>query len=228
MTALAPFTGGGSLAFLPGALAGAGVGTALSGAFSGAGAKKKTSDDDDIQALIAKLQTSSGTTSAKGAELSGLGSEALRPVLQYFKSIIGGDPNALMEATRPERSRVIDQYDTARKNISEFGARGGGTNSVVAQSRFDEADTLANLTATARREAVGQAGNLGATLEGLGLSADQLASADLNTVIQAILSQKGLDLTKSGQNKQMAAGLAEGLGTLLGLFLTRGSGVANA
>ena len=112
----------------------------------------------------------------------------------------------------------------ARQVIGEFGPRGGGSNAALAESRFAQASDLSNLTVQARRDAVGQSAQLGSQLTGLGLSADQLASADLNTVVRAILEQKGLDITKSGHNKQLAGGLAEGLGTLLGLFLTRNKG----
>src|SRR3990167_8019886 len=153
-----------------------------------------------------------------------MGTEALAPVLDYFKKILGNDPSAMLAATAPQRGRVIDQYDTARKAIANFAPRGGGSSEAFAQSYVSEGQDLSALTSQARSEATGQAAQLGTALQGLGLTADQLASADLNTIIQAILGKQQLDLTKSWQNKQMAAGLAEGLGTLLGLYLTRQGG----
>lgn len=224
LTALAPFTGGSSLAFLPAALAGTGIATGIGGAFDGGGAKKPKDADPDIAPFLKQLEGSANTASATGKELSGMSRETLQPILDYFQSLVGGDENALLAATRPERSRVIDQYDTARKTISEFGPRGGGTNSAVADSFFGQADELSNITALARRDAVGQSAQIGTALQGLGLTAEQMASGDLTSIINAILTSKGLKMQESGQNKQLAAGLSEGLGTLLGLYLTRGAG----
>lgn len=202
-----------------------GIGGFLSGLFSGGGSKKTPTDDDpEVNDLIANLRASSDKSRATGDALTGMSADALGPVLSYFKRLTSGDPSAALSATRPERTRVIDQYDTARKMISEFSPRGGGSNAALAESRFDEASDLSNITALARRDAVGQQAQLGTTLAGLGMTADQLASADLNTVLNAILAEKGFDVQKSGQKSQMAAGLAEGLGTLVGLYLTRGGG----
>lgn len=216
----------------PGTAIGAGVGGLL-GLFTGG--KKKTAadgssvadpaDTDPLNDILGKLNESRTAASARSGDLTGMGDDALRPVLDYFKKIMGGDPNAALEATRPERTRVIDQYDTARKMISEFSPRGGGSNAALSSSRFDEASDLSNITALARRDAVGKSAELGTALTGLGLSAEQIASADLNTIVNAILRNKNIDanadLAKSGQNKALYGDLAQGLGTLLGLFLTR-------
>lgn len=230
--AAAPWSGGASLALLGPLAAG---GSALAGGIGdliGGGADDPRSPTDPsraaLQSVIGDLQQTSRASRAKGTELSGIGADTLAPVLQYFQSLIGGDPQALLQATRPERSRVMDQYDAARLAVSQSSPRGGGTNAVLAQSRFAEASDVANLTATARRDATTQAANLGTTLTGLGLSADQLASQDLGTVLNGLLaaegidvSRAGLDLTKRGQNMQTATGIGEALGTLLGLMLTR-------
>lgn len=226
LAAAAPFTGGSSLAWLPAALATTGVGTAVSGVTEKSVGSGKTPDAIANDPNLATLQSSSTALRGQGTALQSMGADALQPVLAYFSKLAGGDPQALLEATRPERARVIDQYDTARKAISDFSPRGGGSNAALASSRFAEASDLSNITANMRSNAASAAGNLGTTLTGLGLSAQQLASADLNTVINAVLTQQGFDVTKHGQNAQAASGIAEGLGTLLGLYLTRGGGGA--
>lgn len=195
-----------------------GAGGFLSGLFGGG----DKADTNAIDPILKSLQDKSADAGTQGKQLSGMGADALAPVLDYFKKVLGNDPSAIMQATQPQRGRVIDQYDTARKSIANFAPRGGGSSEAYAGSYVSEGQDLSALTSQARTEATGQAAQLGTALEGLGLSAQQLQSADLNTIIQAILSKQGLDLIKSGQNKQMAAGLAEGLGTLLGLSLTRG------
>jgi hypothetical protein len=178
-------------------------------------------DDEEIMKL---LKEHSAKMSGEAGNLSGQGTEALAPVMDYFKKLLSGDPNMMMEATRPERGRVIDQYDTARKAVTSFAPRGGGQTSAVAGSFVQEAQQLGDVTSSARKEAVGQAGQLGATLKGLGLSADDLATKDLNSIISAVMGNKQLDLVKRGQNMAMVGELGQGLGSLLGTYLTRGQG----
>ena len=219
--AAAPFTGGLSL-WPTIAMAGAGIG----GGFLGSKLAGGGDDEDRPEDAIAKmLQQSSAETRSQAGALAGQGAETLNPTIQYFKQILSSDPSAVMDATRQERGRVIDQYDTARKAISNFGPRGGGTTSALAESRFAEGETLADVVSRARSEAVGQAGQLGVNLTGLGLSADQLASADLNTVLNSIFAREGLDVTKRGQNMQALGGVGQAAGQLLGLFLTRPGGI---
>lgn len=206
--------------------AGSALGGLFGKLFGGGGGGKDDKDrklDRQLAPYLSDLNASSTSLRAQGDELSGMGNEALQPLLQYFQALVGGDPNALMAATQPERARVIDQYDTARKSIGEFGGRGGGANRAMADSQFSQANTLSNITAFARRDAAGQLGSVSTTLQGLGLSADQLASHDLNTIINTLLNKEGIDTQRRGQNAALAGGLAEGMGTLLGLLLTRGN-----
>ena len=190
-----------------------------------AGRGGKDDDERPEDPLKAQLQQFSAESRQTGRELGGLGSESLTPVVQYFKDILSSNPANVMDATRQERGRVIDQYDTARKTIANFGPRGGGTTSTLAQSFLNEGQDLASVVSGARAGAVSQAGQLGLNLTGLGLSADQLASADLNTVLQAILNREYLDVSKRGQNIGAATGVGEAAGALLGLFLTRPGGI---
>lgn len=217
-SALSGATTGASLgSFIPGigTAIGAGIGGLGGFLFGGGGDEKdKQPKPDDPNAL---LQANADRLHDKSLDLSAKGSDTLSPVLAYFKKLMGDDPSAILEATGPERGRVIDQYDTARKAVSQFAPRGGGASQAIGQSYFSEANQLSDITSSARRDAFGASANLGTTLTGLGLSADQLESADLTTIINALL-------TKRGQNAGAWAGGAEALGTILGLVLTRGSG----
>jgi len=185
--------------------------------------------------LIASLQGSSAATRAKGADLAEQGNDALGPVLDYYKRLVGGDQATTLAATQPQRRRVTDQYDTARRAIENFGGRGGGANAAVAQSQFNQATDLSTISAEARTDAASTLAGMGTQLTGLGLSADQIASGDLSAIISAVLSKSGLDLnrdlnqqqlalSRDGQQAALYGSLAEGLGTLLGLFLTRKQG----
>ncbi len=152
------------------------------------------------------------------------GQAVTTPAVNYLTDILSSNPAAVMDATRQERGRVIDQYDTARRAIANFGPRGGGTTSTLAESRFQQAESLADITSTARRDAVSQAGELGTRLTALGLTADQLASADISAVISAILQREGVGV--QGQYLGLEKGEATGqlIGEVLGGIFNRDSG----
>lgn len=237
--AAAPFTGGLSIPLLGSVGTGLAVG-GLSTALGGIGDKggKNTaagSQTTTPQALPTfggaddALKASSEALTAKSHQLGDQGDKALNQVLDYYGKLTSGDPNAVLDATKAQRGRVIDQYDTARKNILEFNPRGGGTTSTLAQSRLDEASALSDATSTATGDAAKIMAGLGPQLEGLGLSAQQLADADVGTIINAVLAKqqlaqgdKSLDLQKRGQNISGASGFGEAIGNILGLILTRG------
>jgi len=189
----------------------------------GPGGGKKGADAE-IAPFLTQFQQSADQNRAQGREFSGMSSEALGPVMQYFKQLMGGDPSALMDATRQERGRVIDQYDTARRAISQFGPRGGGTTSALAESRFAQAESLADITSSAQRDAASGLAELGPQLAALGLSSQSLASQDLNSIINTILTREGFDVQKRGQNMEAAGAAGEAAATLLGIWLTRDKG----
>jgi hypothetical protein len=186
--------------------------------------EKKFDPDKTALTTIEGLQAQSKQNKARGDELGTQSSAALNPVLNYFKALASGDPSALMAATAPERGRVIDQYDAARKAAVVSAPRGGGTTSAIVNSYITEANQLSDITASAHRDANTQLGQLGINLAGLGLSADQLASADLDSILQAVFAQKNIDAQKRGQNMGMLGDVGESIGTLIGILATKGGG----
>ena len=160
----------------------------------------------------------------QGAQFGQQSQEAIQPALQYLQALTGNNPAALMEATRAERGTVMDQYDAARKAIANFGPRGGGTTSTLAQSRFDQAESLSDITSTARRNAVASESQLGVSLAGLGLTAQDLATRDISEVVQAVLAREGLNVQQRGQNMGLLGDIGQTIGTLVGIWMGRDSG----
>jgi hypothetical protein len=221
--AAAPFTGGATLPYAYSATVGAASKTATNKSGGGGGGGGDDGDQPESPWLN-QLGQSSQNLRQQGDQFTSQGQDALGPLLQRMQALLGENPGALMDATRQERGRVIDQYDTARRAISQFGPRGGGTTSALADSRFAQAESLADITSSAKNDAMGLAGGLGIQLSGLGLSAQQLASADIDTVIRAILAREGLNIEKRGQNMQAVGSAAETAGNLFGLWMTREGG----
>src|SRR5262245_53292081 len=147
--AAAPFTGGWSVP------AGFGAGTAIEHLQHRNDAPKpdKFNADSEFGSVLSNLTESSKGLQQKGQQLGAMGTESVGPVINYLRQLTGSNPSAVMDATRPERARVLDQYDTARKTISEFGPRGGGTTSTLAESQFRQGEDLANVTSGARQGA---------------------------------------------------------------------------
>src|SRR5947207_4249390 len=153
---------------------------------------------------LAQLAKSLG---GEGHEIAGQGLSALGPVMQYLTALAGGDPQALANATQPERARVLDQYDSARKAL-QFLPRGGGQAGAAMQAGSKAARDIGPITADARRSAVGTLGGLGKGLLEEGLTEERYATDALTQVITAYLSL----------SQQQAAGLG-GLGSAIGTAL---------
>jgi len=208
----------------------------IGGLFTG-GDDKKKKEEADAQGLTEEAQQmlrgQATRLQGKGTQLQQEGTEALSPVLQYFKQLLSGDPAAMMQATAPERGKVIDQYDAARNAIARFAPRGGGQGTAIAGSYVQQAQQLSDITSKAREGAAAGLAQLGPQLQALGLSADQVASMDLNTLIQSVLSKEELDLTRRGQTFGMWGDIGTGVGELFGQYLGRdksgggGGGVPN-
>jgi len=206
-----------------GTLIGGGIGAAggfLKGLFS-KGDKDKDGEEGDPEAGdVASLRESAAEQRATGDAMGAQGQAAVAPVLQHYKDILT-DPSANMAATRGQRGRVIDQFDAARQSASRFGARGGGTNAAVADSYFSQAGQLNDIASAAQNDAATQLGQLGTTMTGLGLSADQLASADISTVIQAVLGREQIKAGKSAANMALLGDLGSAAGDIIGGVLAK-------
>lgn len=177
--------------------------------------------DPQFSSIVSQIGQNASSVGSQASDLTGSGMSALAPVLKYFKALAGGDASAVAQATAPQRRRVIDQYDTARKTISQFGPRGGGSNAALAGSQFGQANELSDITANATNNAANELGTLGTQQEGLGLSAKQIQGQDLNSILSAILGGKQIDVQQHAANMQLIGDIFGGVGNLVGLGLTR-------
>lgn len=125
--------------------------------------KDKAGSSADALSQLADLLTK------KGEGISDQGQQALHPVIQYLMALTGADPAALAQATQPERARVLDQYDTARKAL-QFLPRGGGQASATMEAGAKSASDISSIIANARTQGVGQLGSLGKGLLDTGIS----------------------------------------------------------
>lgn len=182
----------------------AGAGAGLLGSLF---APKSRSIDPEINAI----EGGSKDLAASGKATSAQGQSALDPVLKYFKALASGDPSEALAATAPQRGRVIDQYDAARRSAANFTPRGGGQASAQQESRSREASDLANVTSTARTDATKELAALGSNLTQQGTSAQEASINAMVSTLQPLLA-------KQGQDSQSIGKTFAGIGELIGSF----------
>jgi len=171
------------------------------------------SGDANITAATKDLQTNAKGAQKTGQEALSAGMPGLEQALKYFSALSSGNPADLLAATAPERSRVLDQYDTARATTMRSLPRGGGMAATMGGINAKEASDLATQTLGARQRGAEGVANIGNTLASLGINAEQLASGDLSSVINAMLSQQK-------QQGEASSGFWGGLGKLAATALT--------
>lgn len=150
--------------------------------------------------VIQQLEGKSASATTLAGDLGKQGNALLDPASDYLKAILSGDRQETLQATMPERRRVIDQYSAAKKAIAEFSPRSGGQAGAGLKLQAQEASDLAGIVPQARQSAVQQAVSAGTALQGLGLSAESLASGDLSAVLQALTAKdaNGVDWAAIG------------------------------
>lgn len=186
--------------------------TAIKGIAAGApliaslfGSNPYTEKRDQTADQLKQIATTLG---AQGKDIAGQGQAALAPVLKYLQAVAGGDPAALNAETAPERARVLDQYDTARKAI-QFAPRGGGQASATINAGARAASDITTMTAAAHRQGVSDLGNLGKGLLDSGVNEQHNAASELASVLQTY-----------DKAKQERAASNSGLGAAIGQALS--------
>lgn len=150
---------------------------------------------------------------------------SLDPVAAYWKSILEGGP-AATAAVAPYASMVGQQYAGAANASRSLLPQGGYSSTFQASLPFAQARDVGNnlLTlqpkaaqgiqdvATAKGALGGIQGNLAQILTQGGIGQEGVGSNMLQTVINAILQKMGINVTESGQNKNLASSLASTAG----------------
>lgn len=173
-------------------------------------------EDRELKDALKGLEQQTAANRAKATQLDQEGSALLAPVKRYLGDITSGDRQAIQEATMPERRRVIDQYDTAKRAIAEFAPRGGGQAGAFAELGARQASDLAVLGSEARTRGMDSAANLAMAIRQMGLPREQLASMNMGQLIQTLLA-------RSDQSHDTMMGLGEALGNVIGLSMNTGA-----
>jgi hypothetical protein len=190
--------------------------------FTGQGGSYKSGDiategiDKSQDSLTQMLRSMSNLTATKGKEALGAGMSDYGKGLSLFdqpekfwSTLLSGNRDAIADQMAPEASTIVSQYDAGRKAVSEFGARGGGKNSTLAELPTKQAGDIGKLMQGLRPEAAKQLSNIAQVLASLGLSQEQIGTALFSQTIQNLLGRRGQNIAESGQNKELAINSAK-------------------
>lgn len=114
----------------------------------------------------------------------------------FWRSILSGDPTQLSKVLGPEFSAVNKQTQQNLKTTSEFGNRGGGTNSFGQTAGDTERNTINTEISSLVGKGASALGASGSGLLSAGISAHEGAFSEANT-IQQQQAAKLNDLFKS-------------------------------
>lgn len=165
--------------------------------------------------LAKELQALSEGIGTQGKKTAAQGSEALSSVLKYFKDLAGGDQAAVLEATAPERGRIIDQYDTAKKSVQTL-PRGGGQATGILNLEQGKARDIANLSLGAREKGTTGLTQVGSTLLSAGTQQQAVGLSGMEGALRAF-EQLSHDKTAS------QADFGKAIGSILASFIPGGS-----
>jgi hypothetical protein len=163
------------------------------GAGAGLAASAFAPNVTDPTGAIKETQQMARGLSQTGQQLGAQGAGALAPTLAYWMNLLSGNPADLLAATQPERTRILDQYDTARATLTRETPRGGGLATAMGAMETKKASDLANLTSQVRPQAAQALGTLGGQLTGAGLQAQEQAAYAMAQVLGPLLSQETQD-----------------------------------
>lgn len=181
---------------------------ALSAVFGSNKYQGKTAD------LAASLKTTGADLTTAGKKTAATGSDALTGILKYFQDLAGGNENAVLGAAGPDRARIIDQYDTAKKSLST-AQRGGGATSAALNLETAKAGQLATATQTARASGAAGAAQVGSTLLSSGV---QQQIAGINSTESALKAFEQLTQDKNATMGDWGKAIGTALPFLLAAF----------
>lgn len=180
----------------------------------------------DISKDLGTVENRAATQFAQGQELVKTGGQALAEVLGYLQPLLTGDQAAIAAATQPERARVIDQYDAAKK-AAEFAPR-GAKSSAMLNIAAKQASDLAALPLKARQGAAAAMAQIGSEATRAGVGGEQAAQNALVYAIDSLARQRQIDAQSIWQTFAALGGLAAAFIPGIGPLANAGIGVATS
>ncbi len=197
---------------------------------------------DQLQSLIgsdSSLQTISDFQRHFGKKNTKAGLADFRAADDYWTQLLSGDRTAVAQRLGPDLARVSDQYDAARKTISEFSPRGGGRGAALTNLSTQQAAQTGDAFLRAKPEAAQAMERLAVERSAAGSGALSASANSIGQMLSALLggqsealqarglgvNQQAVDLQAQQQRSSALGGLGGSLGNiLLAILRSRGGG----
>lgn len=161
----------------------------------------------------------------QGAGITGQANQTLQPTIDYWTSILSGDPQKMTQAVAPTATAIGNQFDAAQRGIQTNSARGGFAAGQASSLPFQKAGQVGNLfsqlqpmAAQNLQGAASTQGQIGSALTGAGTQLGQLglgqSGLGFNMFNLASNNQLGRRGQNIGQNNNNIATLGKGLGDI--------------
>lgn len=177
-----------------------------------------SSTDQPIFNLGSLLQGSGSNSSTAGQSTFNTGVSSVEPSINYYSKLLSGDPTATAAAIAPTTSGIMQQYDTAFKNITDNSSRGGQRSGNVASNETAKAGAVSNVIDTVQPTAAAALGGLGTSLASAGTNETNAGTSQLIASLQSLLGMRGQDIGYSENQQQSNAGFGTAIGKLLAGF----------
>lgn len=148
----------------------------------GIGGSGNTTDRNTELGAWGNLNNIGGWAKKFGKGQAAAGADSLGTASNFFKTLLSGNQAEIGTVLAPEIGTINNQADQNRKTIATFGNRSGGNNAEINHSTDTASAAIQNMISTLLAGSGQELGQLGATQEGLGLSAEQLAANAFATV----------------------------------------------
>lgn len=173
-----------------------------------AGEQKITDLTDQQQALGKRIGQGAGKD-LKFAE-----KKALKPALNFFRTLLSGDRGAITELLSPELRQVRDNEQQQLNSIAQFGPRGGGMASAVNNVQNQTRGQIADLFQKTRPGAATALEGIASEYANIGLGRYGLEQQGLNSSLGGL---EFLNEMERRRQEQKGAGIGSLIGGALGI-----------
>lgn len=140
-----------------------------------------------------------------------MGEDALKGPLNYWKTLAGGDRNAITQLLGPELDSISERSAASRTAVSQFAPRGTAMANRLGDISEGENRDINQSILGARPEANSQLSQLAQLIFGVGTNMQNAATGSSGQALNALLGYRSGNL----QSQQLRQ---QGLGNLFGLI----------
>lgn len=173
----------------------------------------------DLNKAFGFGSSTAGADTTTGTATTSSGVDALHSAMGYFRNLLSGGRSSALSAVAPGANAAQAQQDAQRRQIANSGtARGGGVNAVQQQAKDNSDAEVDNALFGVRSQAAGQEAAVGSDLakvgtteQGLGLSAEEIASNSANALTKDSIASRMDSYKINKAQQQDVANSIEGI-----------------